>query len=42
MSKFNSTVVGKTKTVNKAGGEAHVQSEIYEFIAIALTSFLKD
>lgn len=44
MARFNksSTAASRTKTINKAGGEAHIQSAELELVSILLTSFVKD
>ena len=43
MSKFNSTIVKpKSKTVNRAGGEAYSQSDELKFVSMLLTSFVND
>lgn len=41
MSRFNEKTQG-TKTINKAGGQAYVQSPLLELVSILLTSFAND
>lgn len=42
MSKFNSTVVSKTKTTNLAGGEAYRETSKLELTSLLLTSFVNE
>jgi hypothetical protein len=42
MSKFRSKAIDKTKTVNRAGGEAFKQSTKLELVSLLLTSFMSD
>ncbi len=42
MSKFNESTSNTNRTVNRAGGEAFVQSPKLELVSLVLTSFLKD